>query len=231
MTFYNQFPCLTKEGRKEKLTYFSHLFQINFFIGSHPSFTDEIHEIHDPLFTLTARKVESLRRWLDARRVRQGHRKNVGNTPDVYPLMNPAIRLANQVPSSVQKLVSKLVEKKILPNNLYSKGQLPIEGHDRYSEKKKRGKVSLCWLLYCYIRDSRVFGQDEFYNSFARLERADVFSAHSDILCPLARNFIDFNDPLGASCEARITNDIPTSTRPQRSHKLHQPMDALPRVH
>src|SRR3984957_15485273 len=65
-------------------------------------------------------------RWLGARRVRQGHRMNVGNTPDVYLLMNPAIRLTNQVPSIVQKLISKLVQEEILPNNLYSKGQLPL---------------------------------------------------------------------------------------------------------
>src|ERR1700722_2052093 len=98
-------------------------------------------------------------------------------------------------------------------------------------KKKKRKGLALVSYYTCNIRDLRVFGQDEFDNSVARLERADVFSAHSnilDLLCPLARNF---NDPLGAFCEARITNDIPTSTRPQRSHKLHQPMDALPRVH
>src|ERR1700722_17905299 len=65
-------------------------------------------------------------RWLDARRVRQGYRKNVGNTPDVYLLMNPAIRLANQIPSIVQKLVPKLGQEEILPNDLYSKGQLPL---------------------------------------------------------------------------------------------------------
>src|ERR1700722_2779540 len=40
--------------------------------------------------------------------------------------MNPAIRHANQVPSIVQKLVSELGREKILPNNLYSKGQLPL---------------------------------------------------------------------------------------------------------
>jgi len=65
-------------------------------------------------------------RWLGARSVRQGHRKNVGNTPDVYLLMNPAIRLTNQVPNIVQKLISKLVQEEIIPNNLYSKGQLPL---------------------------------------------------------------------------------------------------------
>ena len=105
MTFYNQFPCLTKEGRKEKHMYFSHLFQINFWIGSHASFTDEIH---DP----PARKVESLREVAGCQKCQTGHQKNVGNTPDVYLLMNPAIHPANLVPRIVQNLIPKLFQEK-----------------------------------------------------------------------------------------------------------------------
>ena len=67
-------------------------------------------------FSLSSKeRLSQSERWLGARRVRQGHRKNVGNTPDVYLLMNP-------VPSIVQKLISKLVQEGILPNNLYSNG-------------------------------------------------------------------------------------------------------------
>src|ERR1700722_15659256 len=123
MTFYNQFPCLTKEGRKEKHTYFSHLFQIDFCIGSHPSFTDEIH---DPLFALIARNVESLKEVAGCKKSQTGTPEECWRHTRCYLLMNHAICLVNQVPSIVQKLISKLVQEEILPNNLYSKGQLPL---------------------------------------------------------------------------------------------------------
>src|SRR5271170_1843688 len=149
MTFYKRFPCLTKEGRKEH-TYFSHPVQINFCIGSHASLTDEIH---DPLFALIARKVKSLREVAGCQKSQTGTPKEFWkHTPEVYLLMNPAIRHANQVPRIVQKLISKLVQEKILPNNLYSKGQLPlcclkIKHHIKLLQKR-RVLVLIFFRLY-----------------------------------------------------------------------------------
>src|SRR3984957_13297899 len=91
-------------------------------------------------------------RWLGARRVRHGHRKNVGNTPDVNLLMNPAIRLANQVASIVKKLVSELVQEEILPNDLYSKGQLPLccfKIKLNIKLLQKRGDRVLVLIFFC----------------------------------------------------------------------------------
>ena len=66
------------------------------------SFTDEIH---DPLFALIARKVESLREVTVCQKNHRGTLERMLETHPIYLLMNPAIRLTNQVPSIVQKLI------------------------------------------------------------------------------------------------------------------------------
>jgi hypothetical protein len=72
--------------------YFSHLFQINFSIGSHPSFT---YEIHNPLFALIVREVESLRQVA-------GHQKHqTGTLKECSSAKVPKVCMVDISPKSV----------------------------------------------------------------------------------------------------------------------------------
>lgn len=96
----------------------SYLLQVDFGIGTHPGFTDQVH---NPFLTLVSREVKSLGKIAATQeRIRILYKKKARvYSRDVDFVVYPAIRFTNEVASIIQKFVFVLVQEEIVLRNLH----------------------------------------------------------------------------------------------------------------